>query len=328
MSFEEALKEFLIYASKRHKKQGFVTLESSFKSKILPYFSNYDIFDITSKDILNWQNYIYDFGFKYTYNSKLFIYLNSFFKFCCTYLGLSKNPVNGVNNFVRDLEEVKHDFYTLKEFNTFIKGIDNFVYREFFNLMYFTGTRPGEAMALKFSDLQDNFISINKNLTTKGGRTLDTPKNRSSIRIIKIDNKLKHDLYNLKRYYSKLYNLDVKDYFIFGGIKPLAPTTINRYKKIACNKMGIRPIKLHEFRHSHATLLLQNGIMINEVSRRLGHSKASTTLNIYTHTNLLQEKKVYNTLNSMRFNIFATLESIFKNIISLLKHFWYKYKCQ
>lgn len=320
MSFEEAYEEFKIYAQKRHKKQGFVTLQSSFKSRILPYFSDYNIFSITSIDILNWQNYIYDLGFKYSYNSKLFIYLNCFFKFCCTYLGLTSNPVTGVSNFIHDIDETKHDFYTLKEFNQFIKCIEHNVYKQFFNLMFFTGTRPGEAMALKFSDLKGNYLSINKNLTTKGGRTLDTPKNKSSIRIIKIDNKLKHDLYNLKRYYIKLYGSDVNDYFIFGGIKPLSPTTINRYKRIACSKSNIRPIKLHEFRHSHATLLLHKGIIINEVSRRLGHSKVSTTLNVYTHTNLLQEKKVYNTLNSMRFNIFDTLQSNFKNIFSLLKH--------
>ena len=89
------------------------------------------------------------------------------------------------------------------------------------------------------------------------------------------------------------------DYFVLGGVKPLAPTTINRRKFDACKKANIRPITLHQFRHSHATLLLQNGIVINEVSRRLGHSKVSTTLDIYTHTNLEQEKRVYYTLNRL-----------------------------
>lgn len=320
VKFEKAYKEFLLYASKRHKKQGFVTLESNFNSRILPYFREYDIHNITSRDILKWQDYIYSLGFKYSYTSKLFIYLKCFMNFCCDFLGLAENPVNKVPNFKRDIIETKHDFYTLKEFNHFIKHVDNEVYKQFFNLMFFTGTRPGEAMALKFSDLDGNYLNINKNLTTKGGRNLDSPKNRSSIRLIKIDNKLKRDLYNLKEYYKKNYNADVNDYFIFGGIKPLSPTTINRYKKTACNNANIRPIKLHEFRHSHATLLLQNGMMINEVSRRLGHNKVSTTLNIYAHTDLLQEKRVYNTLNSMRFSFFDTLESNFKNIISLLKH--------
>lgn len=100
----------------------------------------------------------------------------------------------------------------------------------------------------------------------------------------------------LKKIYIERYKIDC-DFYIFGGIKPF-PTTINRYKLRACEKANLRPITLHQFRHSHATLLLQNNIMINEVSKRLGHSKVSTTLNIYTHTDLLQEKRVFDTLSN------------------------------
>ena len=55
--------------------------------------------------------------------------------------------------------------------------------------------------------------------------------------------------------------------------------------------------------------------MINEVSKRLGHSKTSTTLNVYTHTDLTQEKRVLNTLNSLRFNLFSTTKYKFKSIL-------------
>ena len=316
MSFEEAYKEFEIYAEKRHKKQGFIALQSNFKSKILPYFRNVDIHDITSKKILDWQNKIYDLNLKYSYTSKLYINFNSFMQFCCDYYDLSENPFKHVRNFKNDFNIVKHDFYNIEEFNKFIKQFDNIIYKQFFNLMFYTGTRPGEAMALKFSDIQNDYININKNLTTKGGRILDTPKNKSSIRTIKIDKKLKKDLLELKKCYKGCND----DYFIFGGIKPLSPSTINRYKKRACIKANLRPITLHQFRHSHATLLLQNGIMINEVSRRLGHNNVSTTLNIYTHTDLMQEKRVYNTLNSIRNNFFIALQSNFKKIFHLLKH--------
>ena len=48
----------------------------------------------------------------------------------------------------------------VKHSEKFIKYVDNNIYKQFFNLMFFTGTRPGEAMALKFSDLHNNYISI------------------------------------------------------------------------------------------------------------------------------------------------------------------------
>lgn len=314
MSFVDAYENFKIYAEKRHKKQGFVTLVSNFDSQIVPYFKDYNIEDISKKDIVDWQNKIYDLNFKNSYNSKLYIEFSTFMKFCCNFYGLNSNPVSEVGNFNKRYEEKKIDFYTLEEFNIFIKGFDNIIYKQFFTFMFFTGCRPGEAFAVKFSDLHNGYISINKNLTTKGGRTLDTPKNQSSIREIKLDKVLYRDLLDLK----KLYDTE-EDCFIFGGLKPLAPTSVNRYKKMACSKMGIRPITLHQFRHSHATLLLQSGMLINEVSRRLGHSKVSTTLDVYTHTDLTQEKRVVNTLNHMRFSFVTLVSNLFK--ISILKYF-------
>ena len=80
----------------------------------------------------------------------------------------------------------------------------------------------------------------------------------------------------------------------------MSPTTINRYKLKACDKANIRPIKLHEFRHSHATMLLHKGIIIHEIANRLGHSDIAITLNVYTHTDKQQEKKVIKTLNFIR----------------------------
>lgn len=56
-------------------------------------------------------------------------------------------------------------------------------------------------------------------------------------------------------------------------------------------KNNLKTITLHQFRHSHATMLLTEGIIINEVSRRLGHSRVSTTLDVYTHTSLEQKKE-------------------------------------
>ena len=234
---------------------------------------------------------------------------------------MSESIYLSIEPFVKKCEDNKSDFYTIQEFNQFIKCMDDEVYKQFFTFMFFTGTRPGETFALRFCDLENDIVHIRHNLTTKGGRTLDTPKNYSSIRDIKIDNILKKDLLKLKKYYYGKYKVPDNDLFIFGGIKPLSPSSCNRHKKKACEKANLRPITLHQFRHSHATLLLSNGIMLNEVSRRLGHSKTSTTLNVYCHTSLEQEKKSIKTLNFLRFNLFA-LESNFNIIKSIFKHFF------
>lgn len=127
---------------------------------------------------------------------------------------------------------------------------------------------------------------------------------------------LEKGLLNLKKYYINKYN-EENDFFIFGGIRLLSPTTINSRKLEACNKANLSAITLHQFRHSHATLLLQNGMLINEVSRRFGHSKVSTTYDVYSHTDLTQEKRVYNTLIYYDL-IFSTSPKVYLKRLNLL----------
>lgn len=83
--------------------------------------------------------------------------------------------------------------------------------------MYFTGTRPGEAMALKFSDLYFNEISINKEISEhciNGSGVIDSTKSISSYRTVFIDKKLKKDLLKLKKYYQNIYSDVNFDYYI------------------------------------------------------------------------------------------------------------------
>ena len=320
MSFLEAYEEFKIYASKRHKKQSFECLRYNFNANILSYFKDYALKDISTTDIIKWQDFIENKNFCNNHNKNLFAMLKKFLQYCSKYYNFDYSIIEDVPKFTLKIENRKTDFYTLDEFKRFIKCVDNNIYKQFFNLMFFTGTRPGEAMALKFGDLNGDYIRINKTIDEHGKREIGTPKTMSSNRTIKIDKKLKHDLLLLKKYYVDKYSSVAFDYFIFGGIKPLAPTTINRYKKKACLKANIRPITLHQFRHSHATLLFNKGINIHVIKDRLGHSKASTTIDTYTHSNFRQEKRVYNTLNTLRYNFFECLRYNFKNLISILKH--------
>jgi len=318
MSFEEAYKEYLRFVKKRQKKQSFDTINHDFNSRIIPYFEkNNDVkIELTKEKIEKWYEEIESHHFSNKYNNKLYFTLKAFIDYLIPqYLDI--NYLIRIGNFQKHYEEDKHDFYTLKEFNHFINGFskNEYVYKMYFTFLFFTGVRPSEAMALKFSDLEGNYIRIDKIIHRHGKREFDTPKTRSSLRKILLDKKLVKELLELKKIYG-----DNDDYFIFGGKNPLSPTSIDRYKLKACKKVNIRPITQHQFRHSHATLLLHKGIVINEVSRRLGHSKTSITLNTYTHTNLEQEKRVIKTLNSMRFNFFNTINHDFKNFISILKH--------
>lgn len=300
MNFYDCYLSYLDYVKIKQKVQSYNSIVGKFKIHILPYFKDFDINDICFTDYLNWQKIIDEKDYSYCHKRNLHCIFSAFLEFCVNCYGLKNNVAKQVGNFPKNkCIKNKLSFYTYDEFLKFSNGFDNIIYKYFFHFLFFTGVRPGEAMALKFSDLNNNFVSINKTIDEHGKREFSTPKTLSSYRTICIDEDLVLKLDELKNFYNKIYFNEV-DFYVFGGLKPLAPTTINRYKIKACQKSNIKPIRLHDFRHSHATLLIDNGVPINEVSRRLGHGSIVTTLNVYVHNNLDNEKRVMETLNSIK----------------------------
>lgn len=310
MSFEEAYNEYLILGTTHLKKQSVNTISHNFNSHILSYFKGKYMNELKKDDFLQWKASIFTLNYSNSYNTTLYLSFSSFLNYCVDNSYIEYNYLKMVGKFKKRTETKNYDFYTYDEFLLFLSGFDNIIYKSYFEFLFFTGVRPSEAMALKFNDIIGNRVIINKSIQRKGNRDIETTKNVSSNRIILIDNHLKRVLNDL----YKCYKVNNGDSYVFGCGKPLSPTSIDRYKLNACNKVGIRPITQHQFRHSHATLLLSKGIMINEVSRRLGHSNTSTTLDIYSHTNLLQEKRVIKLLNFLRFNTIShNFKSIFKH---------------
>ena len=92
------------------------------------------------------------------------------------------------------------------------------------------------------------------------------------------------------------------NWFIFGGLNPLAPSTIGRKKNKYCDIANVKKIRIHDFRHSHASLLLSMNVPITVISERLGHSDINMTLNTYSHMIPKDEDKAVNILNQMKQN--------------------------
>ena len=86
-------------------------------------------------------------------------------------------------------------------------------------------------------------------------------------------------MYNNSKQYTDFKN----DWFVFGNIEPFKETTIQKKKNYYCKMAEVKQIRIHDFRHSCASLLINKGASISLVSKYLGHSKISTTLNTYTH---------------------------------------------
>lgn len=181
-------------------------------------------------------------------------------------------------------EVVIHDTWDNFEFNKFIESVDNPVYRSFFIFLYRTGARRGEAIALLSTDLCGEYVTINKSMRSANKGSSDT-KTISSIRSILLDKDTLESICETK--HGK---------YLFGGDTPLSPSGIARAFTSAIKKSGVKAIRLHDLRHSHATNLINNGANIVAVSKRLGHSDTSMTLKVYTHLLQKTERDLLNYL--------------------------------
>lgn len=170
-----------------------------------------------------------------------------------------------------------------------------------FRLLAYSGMRIGEMLALSWDDVDftDNTINVNKTVSRDAnGITINTPKTKSSNRLLNMDVETMQVLHRWKVSQAS-YLLSVGINATQGGQlvfsnrdNSIMETSNVRNWCARIVKAGNLPrITLHGFRHTHATLLFSAGASVKEVQTRLGHSKAQTTLDIYTHLTQQDQKE-------------------------------------
>ncbi|MHC5375402.1 site-specific integrase [Enterococcus sp. LJL120] len=194
-------------------------------------------------------------------------------------------------------EEKKLQFYTKEDLAHFfdcLKDFGNFKQLTFFRLLAFSGCRKSELLSLQWKDLD----LVNKNVSIGKTLALDeftniiiqTPKTASSTRTISLDDetiKILSKWRTIQRtdYLSMGFNTSSEDQYIFTNNRNelYYPQVVNDWLNYLVKKYNLPKITPHHFRHSHASLLLQSGVPVKEVSERLGHKDVKITLEIYTH---------------------------------------------
>lgn len=180
-------------------------------------------------------------------------------------------------------------FYTLEQFNQYIQVVDDIQWKAFFTALFYCGLRCGEANALTWRKIEfdKNILKIDQTVETKmkgpdGGYLITSPKTKTSIRTIAMPRKAREALLELKDHYRR-FDSFCDDWFVFGGIRPLPQSTIGKKNEDFAKAAGLEKIRIHDFRHSCASLLIFSGAKITVVARYLGHSDVAMTLNTYSH---------------------------------------------
>lgn len=304
MTFEKAFLKYLEYAKLRQKPTSLLTLTNKINNNFMPYFKNKKIKNIKVENYTNWQIEIAKKGYSYSYRRNLHYCICAIYEYLNNFYNIKKNIPKIVGNFKDNYYTfTKYDFWSYEEYKTFITKVDNIIFYTLFEFLYFTGCRKGEALALTFGDIENNYVSITKTISKEkfnGKRLIMIPKTKKSIRKIQIDSLLKENIKKLQEYYITKYDTFSKDFYIFGGIKPLSTTTLERKKNYYCDIAKVKHIRIHDFRHSHATLLYNLNVPIEVISQRLGHSSINITSNIYIHQSNDQEKRAIQLLSSLK----------------------------
>lgn len=149
----------------------------------------------------------------------------------------------------------------------------------YFRLLAFTGARRGEIGALTWQDISNNTLTINKAVTrTYAGLEVGKTKTASSKRLVSLDSQTISDLKAFKKTTDKK-GLIFKS--STGGI--MTDSLPRKWMHQILDDTDLRPIKIHGFRHTHASLCFEAGMTLKQVQYRLGHSDMKTTMNVYTH---------------------------------------------
>ena len=281
----------------------FASTEKIFKNHVLKQLGNVYLNKLTVVQCQNAVNIWADEAPK-TFKRFMF-YASKLINYGITMELIKKNPMKKVipPKVERDTSKFT-DFYSKDELITFLNDAKeyNFRYFIFFRLLAYSGMRKGECLALKWSDIdfKNNTIDINKSLKAGENNRLyvGKPKTKDSFRCLNMDAKTMDYLKQWRTKQQKqMFKLGMNflsnNSLIFANSKGTYTVLSKpqRWNNAICKEYGLRHIKVHGFRHTHASLLFDAGVSMKDVKERLGHSDITTTMNIYTHVTKKEAKK-------------------------------------
>ena len=227
---------------------------------------------------------------------------------------IPKNPIRQIGGFKTpefDTPEKKVRYYTADEFLRYIAvareraedsgELTEWGYYIFFMIAFYTGMRKGEIHALQWSDIEGNVIKVRRSISQKIKGKKETEllvKTLSSVRDVQMPKPLATALAEHKERQKTMPEFS-ESWFVCRGVGCLRDTTIEKRNSSYAKAAGLPHRTIHEFRHSHASLLANNGINIQEIARRLGHKNVTITWNTYSHLYPREEERALEILDKI-----------------------------
>lgn len=284
MSFTDFINVYREDRVVRLKESTSIMKDNIIDTKLIPYFGTKAIQDISTRDVMQWQNEMLRYRdpktgkpYSKSYLKTIHNQLSAIFNHAVRHYKLKENPAMLVGNMGND-KNIQMQYWTKEEYLRFADAMmDEPMAYYCFQVLYWCGIREGEMMALTLEDIdfENGKLRINKTYHhLKGKDVITEPKTPKSNRIIQMPKFLVEEL---KDYVKMIYDLNPND-----RLFPVCKSYLYRMMKKGAEIAGVKKIRVHDLRHSHVSLLIHMGYSAVAIAERVGHESVDITYR-YAH---------------------------------------------
>lgn len=292
MTFQALYDLYIEDMSHRLRENSVDGKKNVFKNRILPYFKDKPVNAITPADVRAWQNEQISKGYSNAYLDRIQNMLTTIMNYAVKYYNLPVNPCDKAGHMGKRTRSQK--FWTVDEFNKVMASVTDPAAHTALMVLFYSGMRFGELLALTMQDLdfEANTININKSLQhrAKAGDLITPPKTDNGIRCISMPPAI---MQTIKSYTERIYGISDKDR-VFTFTKSL----INGNMKRGAASAKVQNIRIHDIRHSHVSLLIEMGFSPHLIAERIGDTVQMVN-NTYGHLYPTKHKEVADKLNEL-----------------------------
>lgn len=295
LTVKEIVPLYISSINNQNKDSSIYDKRNIYKNYIIPTLGDTPLKALTKERLYAWQDELWsmrspdtDKPYSYNYLSKIRTCLSALLSWAVERYDFD-NLLPKIKKPKRRAATRDMEFWTREQFDTFIRSVDNPQYHAMFTMLFFTGRRKGEVLALSDKDISDDGIVFNKTYSRK---TLDG----SLYNITTTKNERRGRTPICEPLRAELAAYQGNAPFFFGGERPISETTLDHAFERYIKRSGVAPIHIHCLRHSFVSMMIHNGASVYVVADLIGDT-VEQVLKTYGH---LYEEDKLTALNKIR----------------------------